>query len=355
MLFSSSTRSLATLALSAPLLLALSGCGKSSASVPKGGTAAKAPEDLPVDVVAVASAPLGIGVPAVGTLGAYESVDVRSELSRRLVKIDAREGTFVKKGQPLFELDSADLEAQLEQLRVRESLAERELARQKKLRDEQLTTQQDFDRIETQLAEARAQRRVLEVTLAKTKIRAPFDGTLGLRRVSEGAWVEPKDVLATFQDLSRYKIDFRVPERHGSAIRAGQEFSFSIEGRGETFTGTVSAVEPEVEESTRSVLVRGVVNRTEGLMPGAFANVSLPVTDQKGTLSVPSHAIVPSVRGQSVFVVKDGKAKQVEVKVGVRTAEIVQILSGVSAGDRVVTSNLLRVRDGQAVKATLKS
>jgi len=288
-------------------------------------------------------------VSANGTLLAHESVDLVSELSKRLIKVKAVEGAKVKKGDLLFQLDGADLHAQLRRLEVQKRQAKITMERQDKLLAEKLVSQQDWEQARARLDEVEAEMQILGVSLSKTTIRAPFAGTLGLRRVSEGAWVTPQTVLTTLHDMSRLKIDFTLPERFGDAVKVGQKFSFTVTGRGEPLHGEVVAIEPAVQEASRSVLVRGLVENQAGLLPGTFANVEVPLS-AADTLLVPSIAVVPSVQGRSVFVVQDGVARAVEVKLGSRTPDRVQVLSGVSAGDQVIISNLLRLRNGAAVK-----
>lgn len=340
-----------------------SGGGDASAApppaAPAGGGAAGAPSGsaraggsqapLPVEVYVVKPERLETTVPANGTLLAHEAVDLVSELSKRLVKVKAQEGAKVKKGELLFQLDGSDLQAQLARLNVQKRQAKITMERQDKLLAEKLVSQQDWEAARARLDEVEAEIHILNVSLGKTTIRAPFAGTLGLRRVSEGAWVTPQTVLTTLHDVSKLKIDFTLPERFGDAVKIGQKFSFTVTGRGEPMNGTVAAVEPAVQEASRSVLVRGVVENTAGLLPGTFASVEVPLSDAEAWL-VPSIAVVPSVKGRSVFVVKDGVARAVEVNVGSRTPERVQILSGVQPGDPVIISNLLRLRDGAPVK-----
>lgn len=316
-----------------------------------GAKAAQAPAQppLPVNVHVVTPEPFEATVPATGALLAQESVDVVSELSRRLVKVHAQEGAQVKKGDLLFELDASDLSAELSRLAVQKKLAALTLERQERLRGEQLTTAQEWEQARARVDEIEAEIRILGVTLGKTRVRAPFSGTLGLRRVSEGAWVTPQTVITTLQDTSRLKLDFTLPERIGDAIKVGQRFSFTVAGRGERMSGQVVAIEPQVQETTRSIVVRGVVENQAGLMPGTFATVEVPLSSVEALL-VPSIAVVPSVKGRSVYVVRDGVARAVDVKLGERTPDRVQILSGVAPGDQVITTNLLRVRDGARVE-----
>jgi len=302
-----------------------------------------------VHVVTVQPEPFDVEVQATGTLLARESVELVSELSRRLLKVRAEEGSAVKKGQVLFELDAADLTAQIARLDVEARLAQVTLERSEKLAGEGLATQQELDTARAKLDAATAERRLLGVTLAKTTIRAPFAGELGLRRASEGAWLTPSTVLATLQDTSTLKLDFTLPERYAGLAPSGKLFKFKVAGSGETFTGTVQAQEPIVDKATRSILVRGVVDKRPSLLPGTFATVEVPLRTEQALL-VPSIALVADVEGRRVFIVEGERAKGVRVEVGARTTDRVQVLSGLKAGDRVVVSNLLRMRDGAPVK-----
>jgi membrane fusion protein, multidrug efflux system len=318
-----------------------------SAAAPRGSAAAQ--QAVPVDVFVVESRPFEVTVSASGTLLARESVELVSELARRLVRVRAEEGASVKKGQVLFELDGADLSARLRRLQVQRDLAKLTLDRQTKLLEQGLASQGEWEATRARYDELEAERRVLGVDLSKTRIRAPFAGTLGLRRVSEGAWVSSNTVLTTLQDTSQLKLDFSLPERYSSLELVGRPFRFSVAGRGETFTGKVSAVEGSLQESSRSVLVRGLVEEPKGLSPGTFADVRLPLSTERALL-VPSIAVTPDLHGRRVFRVVDGKAQSVKVEVGDRGAERLQIVSGLAPGDRVIVTNLLRVRDGARVR-----
>ena len=188
------------------------------------------------------------------------------------------------------------------------------------------------------------------VTLQKTRIRAPFAGKVGLRRVSAGAWVTPETVLTTLSDTSKLKVDFALPERYVADVRVGHEFFFKVTGRPERFKGQVIAIEPEIDRATRSVSVRGLTENAEGeLASGAFANVEVPIGADKPILTVPAQALVPSVKGHGIWVLTDGKASLRPVEIGQRTADDVEIVSGLSAGDTVLVNNLLRLREGAPV------
>jgi membrane fusion protein (multidrug efflux system) len=297
-------------------------------------------------------------VRTVGTLAANESVDVVAELSRRLVAAPVAEGTAVEKGALLFKLDDADLRAELLELEARRRLAARPEARQRKLLeyDKKALSQQAYDQAVSELEAVEAEIAALRVTLAKTDIRAPFAARVGLRRVSEGAWVTPETKLTTLQDTSRIKIDFTLPERHAGAIAVGGPFAFRVAGQGDAFEGHVIAIEPAIDAPTRSLVVRGVFeNPTGALFPGAFATVEVPIEQPGDGILVPAEAIVPSVAGHAVYVLRDGRAELQPVEIGLRTPESVQILKGLAAGDTVLTSNLLRLRPGARVERAAAS
>jgi membrane fusion protein (multidrug efflux system) len=298
----------------------------------------------------IQTVPVRETVPTLGTLLPNESVNVVAESSRRVVGIHVAEGALVQKGALLFKLDDAALRADLMRLAGRHALAKANEARLAALVAQKLVSQQDYDRAQSELTAIVGEMEVLKVAIAQTSIRAPFTGRVGLRRVSLGAYVNTNTVLTTLQDLSQLKLDFTLPERYASEVHPGQAFKFSVEGRGGSYGGRVVALEPGIDTNSRSLVVRGVVPNPGGqLTPGASASVEFEVGTVHGIL-IPSRALVPSIRGHSVFVLRDGKAVDREVTIGVRTAESVQILSGLAPGDVVLTSNLLRLRAGIPVR-----
>ncbi len=308
---------------------------------------------LRAEVYVVAPAAVGTTVRTVGTLAANESVAVVSELSRRLVAVHVAEGTEVEKGALLFKLDDSDLRAQLAELDVRRRLAARTEERQRTLLsyDKKALSQQAFDQATAELQIVEAQIAALRVTLAKTEIRAPFRARVGLRRVSEGAWITSETLLTTLQDTSRVKIDFTIPERHAGSIALGQAFHFEVAGHNETLEGHIIALEPVIDAPTRSMLVRGVSDNPAGmLLPGAFASIEVPVEHATDGILVPAQAIIPSAEGNAVYVLRDGRAELREVAIGQRTREAVEIQRGLAIGDTVLTSNLLRMRPGARVE-----
>jgi membrane fusion protein (multidrug efflux system) len=324
----------------------------SDATPAKGADAAET--EVRAEVWVARLEPIREAVRTVGTLAPNESVDVVAELSRRLVKVDVAEGTEVEKGQRLFQLDDADLRAQLAELEAKRTFAARTERRQHELLqfEKKALSQQAYDQAVAYLGEVEAQIAALRVTLAKTEIRAPFHARVGLRRVSEGAWITPATVLTTLQDTSRIKVDFSLPERYAGAVAIGQPFRFQVAGRGADFEGRVIAVEPGIEAATRSVRVRGITENPDGaLVPGAFASVELALSQAGEGILVPAQAVVPSASGHAVWVLEDGRAVLREVEIGLRTRDAVEVRRGLAAGETVLTTNLLRLRAGVRVEA----
>jgi len=313
-----------------------------------GPSAQRGTPPLEVDVQELATEPFEAVVPGTGTLLARESVEIVSELSRRLVRVHAKEGARVKKGALLFELDRADIDAELGRLEVQIRLATTRTERLKALHDGGMASQQELDQSQAELDSLEAQRRVLAVTASKTRLIAPFAGTLGLRRVSEGAWLSPNTVLTTLHDTSTLKLDFSLPERYAAYVTKGLDFRFRVAGQSQTFTGKILALEPAVNAQSRSVTVRGEIANATDVMPGAFATVELPMRVEQA-LFVPNIAVIPGADGRRVFLVRDGVAQSKLVELGIRTESRTQVLAGVSPGDQLIVSNLLRVRDGAPV------
>lgn len=320
-------------------------------ALPSSSSSAAAPSELTVDVMKAVPRPFVSKLSAAGSLVSNEVVSLSAEVSRRLVKVHAKEGTRVKKGDVLFKLDDADLGASLRELTVKKKLAKVQAEREKKLAAEGLTSTANVEKAEADHDLLEAQVATLAVTIDKTTIRAPFDGLLGLRQVSEGAIVALGTPLITIEDDSRLKVDFSLPERYQDLVTQGQDVTFTIEGRADRYQAKVVAIEPSVDTITRSIKLRGVFsNDKHKLRAGSFVAVEVPIGSDAGALFVPTAAVIPSLGGHAVFVARDGKAAQIDVKIGVRTDTDVQIARGLTAGDLVITSQLLRVRNGMPIK-----
>jgi membrane fusion protein, multidrug efflux system len=319
-----------------------------------GPSASAKPADQEIAATGVKLTPrkLTSTVSAVGSLASNESVALSPEVSRRLVKVVAEDGARVKKDDVLFELDAADLYARQNELGVRRKLLVIQAGRAEKLHKEGISTEAESQQASSELELVNAQLETLRVDISKTKIRAPFDGRLGIRKVSVGALVGPQTVLVSIEDDSRIKVDFTVPERFAALLKEGSRFTFVVEGSPEKFEGTVRALEPRLASDTRSMLARGVADKVAPVMiTGASVSVEIAVGGTvDDALFVPSEAVIPSVGGHGVYRYEDGVAKLVDVEIGLRSASDVQVKTGLAAGDVVLVDNLLRLRPGAKVK-----
>lgn len=329
--------------------LLLLGCQNGGARAETKGQKEPGAERLPVDVTVLAPHSLDVPIRATGTLNPAESVQIVAELSRRLVRVVAEEGAQVKKGQVLFELDHSDLDAELGELTIQEKLAKITAERQAGLLAEYATSQAEYDAAVSQVEQLSAARRRLQVTLQKAVITAPFAGVLGLRLVSQGAWVDSATPLISIASTKSLKIDFKVPEKYAPYAQLGREFELQVEGHPEKLHAKISATEGSVDALTRALSVRAFIEDAKGVPPGSSAKIELPVRVD-GALTVPAIAILPSAAGSSVFVEENGRVRSVPVELGLRGDDWVQVQSGLEPGARVVTSNLLRLKDGMDVE-----
>jgi membrane fusion protein (multidrug efflux system) len=269
-----------------------------------------------------------------------------------VVAINFTEGAHVKEGALLVKLNDADLRATRQRALQRKELATLREQRLAKLVKEGVTRQEEYDAAWNELQVQFAEIELAEAQIAKTEIRAPFSGVVGLRYVSEGAFVNAATRVATLQRLDRLKIDFSIPEKYAGRIKPGMPITFTVAGGEQKFNGQIYAFDPRIDAGTRSVLLRALCPNPDGrLLPGAFANVELALTQTNDAILIPSEAVIPGITDKNVFVINDGKATRRIVETGTRTASQVQILSGLKVGDVLITSGLQQMRDGLSVSS----
>ena len=306
---------------------------------------------LPVEVVTLRPQPLSERLATTGTLRADEEVELVSEVAGKVVAIGFREGTRVRAGHLMVKIDDSELVAERERAAYRLELAQRAEERQRRLVDQGLVSQQEYDFAVNELNVLRAGLKLIEAQLVKTEIRAPFHGVVGLRGVSVGSYLTPQRRIATLQRTDPVKLDFSIPEKYAGAVRVGDTIAFRTRGGAHPHRGVVIAVEPRVDLETRSLTLRArSPNRDGELVPGAFADVEIRVGSIDDALAVPARAVIPELGGKKVFVVEDGRAQPRGVETGLRTEELLQITSGVEPGERVVVSAIQRLRPGLPVE-----
>lgn len=330
--------------------------GRGPATAPAGNTppqkSGAAP--LPVYTHRVDPRMLREIVTATGAIRAGESIDLVSEFTGKVIALEFAEGAEVARGDLLVKLDDDELRAQLERARHRVELAGVQAERQRELLAAQGTTRQNYDAAVSEQRVLQAEVELIRAQLAKTEIRAPFAGVIGLRYVSIGSFVDPSTRIATLQNLEELKVDFAVAERHMSRLAPGASVEIALAGRSEPLAGRLYAVEPQIDPATRTIQLRARAKNPGGIMPGAFATVRLALRAIPDALLVPANALVPGLNEQSLFVLEDGRARSRNVQTGLRLAREVQITSGLEPGAIVITSGQLQLQSGVAVRAVTR-
>lgn len=314
---------------------------------------------VPVEVAAVESRALVQASTAVGSLRSNESVVLRPEAAGRIVALPFREGQPVAKGTVLVELDSAIQRAELMQAEANLALAQSNARRQEELFGKAFVAERARDESAANLKAAEAAVALAQARLARTVIRAPFAGTVGIRSVSVGDYVKDGQDLVNLEDIDRLKVDFRLPESDAPRLATGQTVKLESDSvPGKTFAARVTAIDPQVDAAGRSIRVRAeLANSGQLLRPGMFVRVQLDFGRREGVLMIPEAALVPFGSDQYVFRVVPGepaKVARVRVETGVRRDGAVEVRSGLANGDQVVVAGQLKIRDGAAVKPMLQ-
>jgi membrane fusion protein (multidrug efflux system) len=331
--------------------------GSEGSAGPRSGGATRAGGmRLPVVGMVIAPRPFDNAIVASGTILASEEVELRSEVAGKVVSLPFKEGARVKKGDLLVKINDADLRAQLMRARSRLDLATQREDRQKRLREISGVSADQYDEARNELTAATAEVALLEANLQKTEVRAPFDGVIGIRLVSEGSYISSATLVARLQDMSFVKVDFSVPEKYAPQVRTGMEITFTIEGTSEVFRGTVYAIEPKIDPATRSLRVRARSSNESGrILPGSYTKVRLMLQRKEDAILIPTQALMPDLDGQKVYVAKNGLAQIVRVEAGLRTENVVEIVSGISAGDTILTTGLLQLREKSPIQVTIQN
>jgi membrane fusion protein (multidrug efflux system) len=302
-----------------------------------------------VDVLVAAPHSLTSQVEANGTVVANEYVELHPEISGRIVYLNVPEGANVTKGTVIARINDADLQATLAKSKAQLDMYEKTAERERKLLEINGINQADYDLAVSNVNTTKADIDYTQAQLDKTVIRAPFDGVVGLRQVSPGAYVTPANIIATVQQMDKIKVDFTVPEQYSAVIRKGSVVDIELDAINNTHRkGLIIATEPQINLSSRNLKVRALLE--EGAAhPGAFVKVFINSGVDKKVILVPTNCIIPEDRNNQVMLVKNGLAKLVEVSTGDRQSGNVAIINGINPGDTVIVTGVLFARPGTPV------
>lgn len=279
-----------------------------------------------------------------GTLLPSEETELHPEASGRVVGLHLPEGRSVRKGELLLKIFDEDLTSQLHKLETQIKQAEITEQRLADLIKVKGVSQQEYDLAILQTQTLRSELQLVKINISKTELRAPYDGIVGLRNISLGAYVTPSTAVTTLRSAAALKLDFSVPEKYSHLIKTGQTVSFKVEGNETPHTAVVQATEQSIEANSRNLRVRALVRDSKGLLPGAFAEVTLALGNNQQALLIPNQAVIPQARDKKVIINKNGKAKFVTVKTGIRQSSMIEITEGLEAGDTVCTTGILFLR-----------
>jgi membrane fusion protein (multidrug efflux system) len=303
---------------------------------------------MPVDVDTARVRPIVDAVRATGRIEAVQAVELRPDEQGRVTALLFREGQYVARGTPLVRIDDAMLRAQAERAAADRDLAQQQLLRVRKLREQNAAPPADLERAEAAARSANAALSLLQLQIARSVVRAPFSGAVGQRFVSVGDYVTTSSRLLTLQTVDPQRAVIEVPERHAANLRAGQTVEFTVAAQPQRkFAARVDFIDPVVESTNRTITVKGLAaNQDRVLRPGMFIEARLATSVRQEAVVIPEDAIQPLRTANIAWVVDQGKASRRVVQLGVRSQGYVEVLSGVRAGELVVVGGLERMNEG---------
>lgn len=304
-----------------------------------------------VDGIVVTGESFANSLSVSGSIEANEQVQIRSEISGLVTGIFFKEGTNVTKGQLLLKINDRELQAQLSQALTKQKLAAETEYRAGILLKKEAISKEEYDVALADLRSLQSQTQLTRAQLAKTQIRAPFSGKIGLRVVSSGEYLTPNTAVANLVSINPVKLTFSVPEKYAGQIKLNTEINFTVAGSNKKYTAKVYAIEPSIDMTTRTLQLKATASNPSGeLLPGSFAKIDLPLSNVSNAILIPTEAVIPVLKGKKVFVSDKGKAKEVMVETGTRTDKDVLITSGLSIGDTVLTTGMMSLKPETPLK-----
>ena len=312
------------------------------------GSASSAP--MPVEGFIVTPSVLNANVLVAGTLLPFEQTEIHPEVAGKVVALSIREGAFVRKGTLLVKLFDGDLQAQLNKFNVQLKIAQKTQERQDELLKIGGISQQDFDLSILSVSTIKADMEILRAAINKTVIRAPFDGTLGFKNISMGAYITPQTIITTIRQVNKLKLEFSIPEKYSGMAKVGNSISFTTETSPKKYAGRIIAMESAITQENRSLKIQAIVEQLDkNITAGGFANVDFNLGENDKALMIPTQSIIPQARDKKVVVYRGGSADFNTVTTGIRDSSKVEILSGLVIGDTIITTGLLSIKPGSKI------
>lgn len=332
------------------ILFFLSSCGSKTEKI-SANTVMPPPPPTGVEAYVVKVIPIGETLELPGTIISNESTEIHPEISGRLTFLQINEGKKVAKGTLLAKIYDGDLKAQLNKLQVQLKVQEETVRRYEELYKINGVSTQEYDLIKLQTSNLKADMQIIKSDILRTEIRAPFTGTLGLKMVSTGAYVSPQTVITTIQQTDDLKLDFTLPEKFVNQLNIGDKVNFVAERNPKTYSATIVARESGVSESDRSLKIRSkITNADNSILPGNFVKIKVAFAPDSEAVMVPSQSIIPMARGKQIATVKNGTVDFKDIETGLRNEKMVQVTNGLKAGDTVITTGLMKLKQGNKIK-----
>ncbi|CDN32897.1 putative Co/Zn/Cd efflux system membrane fusion protein [Mucinivorans hirudinis] len=309
---------------------------------------------IPVTVAVVELEPIYDGITVAGTIKPNEEVDLSGEIAGKIVSINFQEGSKVKKGDVLVQINDDDLQAQLKRYEFQQENLHRKLERQRVLFEREAISGEAFDQVQTEYNMLLADIDLLKVRINRCKIKAPFDGVVGFRSVSEGSYLQAGAKVARLVDNDKLKLEFSIPERYKYLPLVGSTIFFTNGAfEGKRFSAKIYAMEPRNDENTRSIVLRALHNNSDNkFVPGMYLSVTIPTSETASAMMIPTEAVISAIDSKSVWVVRSGRPVQTNIETGMRLADKIEVTKGLQVGDSVVITGLMQMREGAQIKVT---
>ncbi|MCC6688443.1 MAG: efflux RND transporter periplasmic adaptor subunit [Saprospiraceae bacterium] len=311
------------------------------------------PKSSKADGYVVSSGTFSEQIQVPGTVLAYETTDIQSETSGKIVSLNIREGSFYPKGTLIAKINDDDLQAKLSKLKIQLQIAQAQVKRQAELLKINAIGQQEFDAVDLNFKSLQSDIEILKTEIRKTEIRTPYAGVLGFKMISPGAYISPQTKITTISQTDKLKLEFALPERYLPVIRNGMIVNLKLDSSRKVYKAKIYAIEPFISQDSRSLNVRAEIIQTDKfIQPGMFASVDVGLSDKNNVIKIPSQAIIAQARDKKVVVYKGGKAEFKTVVTGIRDASNVEIIEGLTVGDTILITGILTAKPDSKIELT---